>query len=158
MFFLPHKKVYPQGTGMLLPGHCPTLYCRLTIISAGFPSRPPSLLASTESHLVKSSATQSSYWVTPIHCLSILLNGHDHPKLFCSLRPCRMTLAHYRGCNCLLVQRESGFDSRRCVPGKLGGWGQGEAVSVALELLVASLWTKLNPTIQRDRMWPERRK
>ena len=71
MFFLPHKKVYPQGTGMLLPGHCPTLYCRLTIISAGFPSRPPSLLASTESHLVKSSATQSSYQVTPIRCLSV---------------------------------------------------------------------------------------
>lgn len=58
----------------------------------------------------------------------------------------------------MLVQRESGFDSRRRVPGKLGGWGQGEAVLVAHELLVASLWTKLNPTIQKDGMWPECRK
>lgn len=50
----------------------------------------------------------------------------------------------------MLVQRESGFDSRRCVPGKQGGWGEGEAFLVALELLVASLWTKLNPTIQME--------
>ena len=58
----------------------------------------------------------------------------------------------------MLVQRESGFDSRRHVPGKLGGWGEGEAFLVALEPLMDSLWTKFNPTVQKDRVWPECRK